>query len=137
MFRFESRKDRQIRELEKANEYLTEQLDKERERLKECGEALKKASELLEKEVSKDRRSAFAQEIGLLPCESPACAQCKHAVWTSGADGRHIAGCSKGLKCADFEQTQDAPTPAPAPVTPPIVVIPPPPIFGNYWLPSC
>lgn len=127
--RFESKKDRRIRELEKANEYLTEQLNEERERLKECGEALKEASELLEKEVSKDRRSAFAQEIGLLPCESPACQYCKNAVWYSGKDGRHIAGCRKGIRCADFEFEQAEQKPeTPAPPSPNPMFRPAPPI---------
>lgn len=125
--RFESKKDRRIRELEEANEYLTEQLDKERERLKQCGEALKEASEFLEKEVFKDRRSAFAAEIGLLPCESPACEYCKNAVWYSGKDGRHIAGCRKGIQCADFEQVEPKPEP-PAPPSPNPMFYPAPPI---------
>lgn len=134
MFRFESKKDRQIRELRKLTDSLEKDYMEQLDKTAELSRKLKAVTNELEKEKSKDRRSAFAEEVGLLPCESPACAQCKRAVWTSGADGRHIAGCSKGIKCADFEQTQkDADTLAP--VTPPVVAVLPPPNYGNYWLP--
>ncbi len=134
MFHFETKKDCQIRELRELTDRLQKDYLEQLDENAELSRKLKATANELEAEKSKSRRSAFAEEVGLLPCESPACAQCKRAVWISGADGRHIAGCSKGLKCADFERTQDAP--APAPVTPPIVVIPPPPNHGNYWLPS-
>lgn len=103
---FESAKDRKIRELTEENKFLREQCNKQEERLHEASEALDKAVKALDKELAKDRRSAFASEIGLLPCESPACKFCKNAVWMSDADGRHIAGCRKGIQCADFEHEE-------------------------------
>ncbi len=135
MFRFESKKDRQIRELRELTDRLEKDYLEQLDKTAELSRKLEAVTNELEKEKSKDRRSAFAEEAGLLPCESPACAQCKRAVWTSGADGRHIAGCSKGIKCADFEQTQQDANP-PAPVTPPVVAIPLVSNYGHYWLPQ-
>lgn len=130
--RFESKKDRRIRELQEENERLQkdylEQLDQNRE----LSEALKHVVARLEIEDAKDRRSAFAEKIGLLPCESPACEYCKNAVWYSDKDGRHIAGCRKGIQCADFEQTEPKPEP-PTPPSPNPMFCPAPPMISMAY----
>lgn len=125
--RFESKKDRKIRELQEENERLNKDYLEQLNRNNELSEALTGVVAELEKEAAKDRRSAFAQEIGLLPCESPACEYCKNAVWHSDKDGQHIAGCRKGIQCADFEQVEPKPEP-PAPPSPNPMFCPAPPI---------
>lgn len=114
---FESAKARRIRELEAENEYLRTQVSKQRERLEVANAGLEKAVKVLNERNGELRRSVFAEKIGLLPCESPACEFCKNAVWYGDTDGRHIAGCKKGIKCADFEEREEkketsAPMPA-------------------------
>lgn len=133
MFKFESKKARKIRELQEENARLQKDYLEELDRNNELSDALKRAVVRLEKEDAKDRRSAFAEKIGLLPCESPACEYCKNAVWYSDKDGRHIAGCRKGIQCADFEQIASKPEP-PAPPSPNPKFYPAPPIFLNYPL---
>lgn len=124
---FESKKDRKIRELQEENERLQKEYLEQLDRNNKLSETLEGAVAKLEKEVAKDRRSAFAQEIGLLPCESPACEYCKNAVWYSDKDGRHIAGCRKGIQCADFveaEPQKEASAPVSVNVTTPYLGVP-------------
>lgn len=117
--------EERVQSLTESNAHAKEILDNANSKLEE---ALKKYEEL----AAKERRLVFAQEKGLLPCESPACAECKHAVWYSDTDGRHIAGCSKGIQCADFEQKEPTPKPeivridAPIPSTNPYQMSPMP-----------
>ncbi len=80
---------------------LTEEVD----RLRKERDSLKINVKTLEEELTLERRktsmSVFAQEKGLIPCESPVCQICKHIVWYHG----EIAGCAKGITCTDFEQS--------------------------------
>lgn len=111
---FESKKSRRIRELEADNEFLRREAEEQREQLATTQEHLKKVTEALNLKSAELSRSAFAAEVGLLPCESPACKFCQNAVWRTEADGRHIAGCKKGIQCADFvevEHKEEAPAP--------------------------
>lgn len=110
-------KARRIRELEQENEFLRKENFEQRQQLAEAAVSLKKTLDDLNRKSAEVRRSAFAEEIGLLPCESPACKFCGNAVWYGDADGRHIAGCKKGIQCADFEEREkenEAPAPMPA-----------------------
>ena len=134
---FETKTRRRIRELEADNELLRTELEQQREQLATTNEYLKKATEALNLKSAELNRSAFAAEIRLLPCESPACKFCQNAVWTTEADGRHIAGCKKGIQCVDFQEAENKKeTPAPVSVNVVPIGFPASPYYPGFNPPS-
>lgn len=99
MFGLKTAKDRRIEDLERRNEELRKIVDEHREAKCKYKQELDETKTALAEEQAKTRFSVFANENGLMPCESLACKLCNKAVWHEG----RIAGCSKGIQCESFK----------------------------------